>query len=301
VIGLVLGCAPVPDAAADACAGCHAEVHGAWADSAHGQGRSDVFEALLPEVRRAWGPAAAERCVGCHEPGFVAGEGVGCVACHAAVGNRGEADGALVVDPRAPLSGRAPDAPHDLAARPFLTSSALCATCHEVTGPGLLVETTGSEHAAWGGDESCADCHLDGHALAVESLLPDALALSIAAEDGAVVVTLRNVGAGHAVPTGAAWLRDLWVDLSFAPRVLEVGPRPVRGGAPVASITDADGLVGEALAPGAAVTARVPVPAGIDPATVEATAWFGRLRPAVADALGVPAPPPIAVARVRVR
>ncbi len=299
---LLLACAPPPERSADACASCHQDQHAAWGDSAHGQGRSDVFDAWLPEVRRAWGPEAADRCVSCHEPGFVEGEGVGCVACHAAVGNRGEADGALEVDLRAPIAGRpGGDAPHEVVRRPLLSSSSLCATCHEVTGPSLLVERTGSEHAAWGGSETCAGCHLRGHTFAVEPLFAEGVTLEVSTADGAVRVEVRNAGAGHAVPTGAAFLRDLWVDLSFAPRVLEIGPRPARGGVPVPLLTDADGTIGEALAPGETASVVVPLPPDVDPDTVEATLWYGRYRPELLEALRVTGPPPTAVLRARAR
>ncbi len=282
----LVACGAPPEASADGCAGCHAEVHEAWSASAHGRGPSEVFDAWLPEVEAAWGEPAAARCVGCHEPGFVAGETVGCAACHLAVGNRAERDGELVVDLGAPLAGRASLAPHDLSDRALLRASALCSTCHEVTGPGLLVETTGSEHAAWGGAETCADCHLAGHTF--DPLAGQGLAVSVEVHDRVARVTVENVAAGHAVPTGPAALRDVWVELSGVGRVLELGPRPALGDEPVALLTDADHTVGTALLPGESRTVEVPLPDGLDPASVTASVRYARVRREAAAALGLP-------------
>ncbi len=305
IVAWLVGCGAPEPRSADACGACHTAVHEAWSGSAHGAGTSEVFDAWLPEVRAVWGPEAAARCVACHEPGFVEGEEVGCAACHSAVGNRTEADGALVVDLGAPISGRATGAPHALADRPFGRSSALCATCHEVTGPGLLEERTGTEHREAGSARTCADCHLDGHTFAVEPLFAEAVAVRLAVvRDGVVRVEVENVDAGHAVPTGAAFVRDLYVDLSVggevvAPRVLEVGPRPARAGRPVPLLTDADGVLGEALQVGEVAAVEVALPVGVSASGLEATLWFGRYRRDLLEVLDVAGPPPTAVGHAR--
>ena len=77
--------------------------------------------------------------------------------------------------------------------------------------------------------------------------------------------------AGHAVPTGAAFLRRIWVDVELTdanaaalllPAVLELGARATRAGAEVPLLTDADAVVSRALAPGEARTVRVTLPTG---------------------------------------
>lgn len=283
---LLAACGPPGPAAADACAGCHADQHDAWSLSAHARGGSPILEAWRPEVRAAWGEAAEARCVACHAPGFVEGEAIGCATCHGAVGNRAERDGALVVALDRGWSGRSGDgAPHGVVDRPLLRASALCATCHEVTGPGLLVETTGSEHRAWGGPDGCADCHLRGHAF--DPLRGEGLTLAVERDGDALVVSLGNTGAGHAVPSGPAVLRDTWVDLPFAPRVLEIGPVPVAGGARVALLTEADGTAGRSLAPGEWRQVRVPIPPGTPARDLRATLWTARAREEAAAALGL--------------
>lgn len=256
---------------ADQCGSCHADQHREWRASAHAQSdTSPVFQAMLPKVEAAWGPVARAQCVACHAPAFGEDRVIGCVACHAAIGNQGEANGALVVKPAGPLSARTPThAPHQVEARSFLTSDSLCGTCHEVHGPGLLDEPTLTEfrNSPAAGGEGCLQCHgATGHELQGFSLMSRALTLS--ATNGAV--TLTNTGAGHAVPTGIAAVRDVWVDVIavdgdgrevVVERVLTLGARLTRAGAEVALMTDADHLESRALAPGE--TRRWPVPAGL--------------------------------------
>lgn len=184
VVGCLLeGCgrAPVealPLGATDAeCGGCHADQADDFSLSAHARASgSPVFTALLPRVEDAWGPAARERCEGCHAPRHVPGEdglpgeeerGIACVTCHAAVGNRGSFDGRLVVDLGAPLDGPFADPEPTLAHRSerrgFVSDAESCLTCHDVRGPELFVEPTGMEHAeaiAALDAPACASCHM---------------------------------------------------------------------------------------------------------------------------------------------
>jgi hypothetical protein len=282
------------------CATCHAEHAEQFASAAHSRSsRSPVFEALLPRVEAMWGTAARARCVGCHSPQHGTDETVTCVSCHAAVGHRGASDARLVVDLDAPIVGPWDDAdsPHATRTSGLLQSSELCSTCHEVSGPGLFVEHTGTEHLdavrATAAPE-CAACHLsrldDGpvapggidrerhdhrfvgldprwggtdaeRAQSREdsrALLDDALELRVSREGEAVVVELENVGASHAVPTGVAFLRDVWVDVELEhadgsievrERVIELGDLPMRGEVRVALPTDADHIEERRLYP----------------------------------------------------
>jgi hypothetical protein len=159
---------PLGDSAAD-CAGCHVEQHDAFARSAHARSdRSPVLAAMLPRVEESWGAGARDRCESCHAPSHSTEDSaVTCISCHAAVGNRAERDGLLVIDPRPGLAGPFDDADADGAhatrASTLLASPSLCGTCHEVTGPALFVEPTLSEHLrspAFADGEHCADCHM---------------------------------------------------------------------------------------------------------------------------------------------
>lgn len=157
------------------CAGCHEQADD-FERSAHASAAtSPVFVALLPRVEATWGALARDRCVGCHAPSHVpavelAGEtieGLACVSCHAAVGNRGSFDGRLVIDLGAPLDGPFADPEetpaHTAENRGFISDAQSCLTCHDLRGPELFVEPTGMEHAeavALLDAPSCASCHM---------------------------------------------------------------------------------------------------------------------------------------------
>lgn len=301
VLVVLVGCSRptgngLPSTASAECAGCHADHGAAFASSPHARAtRSPVFQALLPRVEASWGASARARCTSCHEPPHGDDASIGCVSCHAAVGNLGAHDARLVLDLDAPIMGpfAGAHAPHATRTSGLLTSSELCATCHEVSGPDLFVEHTGAEHAsavAATNAPACASCHVpaiaDGpvapggptrarhdhrfvgldpawggtdaeRAAASEaSRALVASALELRFVDGAL--ELENVGAAHAVPTGVAFLRDLWVDLQVThadgsvetlPRVITLGDRPMRGTTPVALPTDADRIEAHRLAP----------------------------------------------------
>ncbi|MFK7985259.1 MAG: multiheme c-type cytochrome [Sandaracinaceae bacterium] len=290
------------------CGSCHETHYDEWAASSHAtSARSPLLEAMLPDVEAAWGAFARQTCEGCHAPEHGDDEGIGCVSCHAAVGNQSPRDGQLRVDLTVPLAGPLDDPAETPAhtSRPsgFLASPQLCGTCHELTGPNLVEEPTLTEHlaspqAAMG--MGCMDCHMpetapraltdegperatrshrfvgfdppwgadretaERHAAQTRQLLDDALDLSVTRADGGVEITVHNVGAGHAVPTGATFLRDLWVDVEHdgeivAARVLQLGDQPMQADAPVALLTQADRVEVHSLAAGATRTAVVDV------------------------------------------
>lgn len=309
---------------ASSCAGCHVEEHTAWSTTAHASSAgSPVLLALLPRVEAAWGPSARARCVACHAPGFGGDDGIGCVSCHGATGNRGMVNGALVVSLDAPLAGTrvVTNEAHVVTPRGFLRTSALCGTCHEVHGPSLLDEPTHAEFTAsrFTDGDDCIACHVtangDRHALvsvdppwgagpddaaraatASTALWAKGLALSAQANGDVLEVRLENAGAGHAVPTGATHLRDVWVDVEgldangrafVVSRVLELGAKLTRDGVEVALVTDADTVTSRSLAPGEARTVRVELPAGAH--AVRAVLWARAVRPAALEALGLSA------------
>jgi hypothetical protein len=109
-------------------------------------------------------------------------------------------------------------------------------------------------------------------AKASAALLSSALVMdAIEGADHGVDVTLTN-DAGHAVPTGVAFLRGIWVDAVYTDSsgkslrtgaVLTLGAMPTKNGAPVALITDADAVNPNVLAPGASQSVHVPPPPGM--------------------------------------
>lgn len=207
------------------------------------------------------------------------------MSCHGAVGNRGEKNGALVVDVDQPLSSRAKsftNAAHEVAPRGLLTNASLCGTCHEVHGPGLFDERTLTEFRQTGGDDSCLGCHeATGHRFAgvdpawgesadvraqaderARTLWMKGLELSVVEGETDVVITVKNV-TRHAVPTGVAVLRDVWVDVETADErheVMNLRARPLRDGVEVPLITDATQVVSGALEAGATRSVTVPRP-----------------------------------------
>jgi len=266
LLGPLLGAGCQPDlgprsaqAHAGQCASCHPVQAEAFTTSRHANADgSPLFQAL-----RAESPDPAV-CDGCHVP-----EGSwSCLTCHAAAGNQRTADGLLLSDPTGPVrgpTGHEDEAPHASVLGRFLTDSALCGTCHEQEGDGAFHEQPyrrwrESEAAARG--ERCQDCHMsptpgaaaprptgpvargaDDVPLADHGfvgLQRDPLALlraGLALEATSTGVRLVN-HAGHALPDGAAFTRELWLEGRTAdgawtgevhrlhPRLLDTQGRP---------------------------------------------------------------------------
>jgi len=327
LIVLCAACSVAPTlphgADATSCGTCHARQFETWKSSAHARGTaSPVFQALLPKVEAAWGEAARQQCVSCHSPGHGGDDGVSCVSCHAATGNRGEKNGALVVDLERPLAStktQLQNDAHAVAPRGLLTSASLCGTCHEVHGPGLFDERTLSEFRSSDGEDSCLSCHgvggADGHRFAgvdpawgappseraeadvrARELWAKGLELTVEPAGQGVRVTLTNQ-ARHSVPTGVAMLRDVWVDLEVrdtkgsvlvVPRLLELRATLEREGVPVALITDATRVGSGALAPNASRSMNWSRAAGASGALeIHAVVRARAVRSDVLEALGL--------------
>lgn len=228
-LGLQQGRAPLdigtPWPRAAECGSCHAEQYADWQTSRHRVAHSNaIYEAgLIAEPRRF--------CVNCHSPlpgqvGEVlrnwawyrsqdprahappadrrpeplADEGITCVTCH-------WRDGTVLATA---VSG---DAPHPSRVAPVLDSASLCKGCHEFETPafrpdgmhftGELMQSTWTEWRAWGGDETCQDCHMPGGAHTWRGAHDrEALAASLQVRARRGSVRLRSVGVGHAHPTG---------------------------------------------------------------------------------------------------
>jgi hypothetical protein len=205
VVVALAGCGVAPVKSSD-CAGCHVEVAQRFEGSRHATAsQGPVFLAM-----RARATAQQQTfCDGCHTPGH----GVTCLDCHGAVGNestmngllrRGEVVGATTVSSRAP---------HQVEARPFLASSQLCGTCHEVHGPGAFQETPLTEWSDAGAVKTCAECHLGQHRF--EVVLAGAVELSVRRIDAQhVEVSACSLVQGHAFPSGARFAHEAWVEIA---------------------------------------------------------------------------------------
>jgi hypothetical protein len=147
----------------------------------------------------------------------LASESVGCASCHIRDGK------ILGVDP-------SPDAPHEVTVSDELSSSQACIGCHQFSWDELpfpmyntYEEWTKSPQAAV--NIQCQDCHMPPTATSNAFTTPlqsshhfsqtATQAFSIAvdlpspvltrAKDIPIHIQLRNVGAGHAIPTGNPW------------------------------------------------------------------------------------------------
>jgi hypothetical protein len=124
------------------------------------------------------------------------------------------------------------------------------------------------------------------------------LTMTRATAGGGFDVTVTNE-AGHAVPTGIAFIRGVWVDVVLTgargapvtlPSVIALGSRPTSNGEPVALVTEADAVESRVLAPGGSLTAHVDVPSSLaGPVTARATLSARAVRPEVLSALGLDA------------
>ncbi len=236
---------PAPFGSPDTCLPCHAQVVDEWADSMHAQAFLD------PQVRAPdqSDNFAKQECLPCHAPapifqfGIEEGtrtvarverraDGVDCLSCHALP------DGGVAAT-RTGLA--APCAPQ---LREELSTQRMCYACHNQHG--THDEWRASPAAAAGSD--CLSCHMPGVTRAgAEAGAPRAgashrflggrdrdyalagLALehALVDEGRTLVVTLRNVFAGHNLPTDTRnRALDLVVTLYDARGAALPPPRP---------------------------------------------------------------------------
>jgi hypothetical protein len=195
------------------CAACHAAIAQEWARSRHAVAWTNwTFQREYSARPQAW-------CVNCHAPlatqqlaldGPRAAQGVDCAACHVR-------RGALVA------RARRPGSPHATVVDPELGSAAFCADCHQFTFPVLdpatdaalrmtahpMQDTVAQFRAGPFAREpaGCLACHGSehGHQFAGahdRGMLEAALQVQWCRAGAELRATVRNVGAGHAVPTG---------------------------------------------------------------------------------------------------
>ena len=209
------------------CAACHAEVAAEWAQSTHHTAYTDAFFQKAYKIE----PEAA--CRNCHAP--LAGattateaEGIGCATCHVRAG-------AIVAN----FGPEPAFASHPIARDAALGAAEYCAGCHQFGFLALtrnhrprfetafLQQTTYNE---WqmvppgAPRQTCNACHMPPVARATGKIgrkhvfagrTPEMLAKSVAVTAATAVTgkelrvtfTLRNTGAGHAVPTGDLYRR----------------------------------------------------------------------------------------------
>jgi hypothetical protein len=228
---LFAGCDPLEGAPSigeleASCAGCHPAQAEQHALSRHAAAEaSPVFRALRDR-------ADTDFCDACHRP-------IGCIDCHAAVGNEAVKNGLMLWNEEGPVrgpTGVAPGAPHATRRSEYLTSSDLCGTCHQVEGPAGFAETPYTHwlHSpAAARKQTCSDCHTTHRR-------------TVPYGEGARLVlgeTLRidHSEGGHHFPDGASFLRG--VDVVLFDEGVEVDRVPLHaelddGSRPVVLPTD---------------------------------------------------------------
>ncbi len=251
---LAIGCggsAVVSTASNDSCAGCHPAQAEEFSLSAHARAAtSSVFVALREQSISDLGEDIASFCNTCHQPEGGTPEGLGCLSCHAAIGNMEAQNGQLIRVFEGTILARRHDSPttssgiHKLVRNGFLGSSELCGTCHQIDGPAGFKESPlthflASPATAEGTE--CSDCHFGAEpgqpeerelrAVALEGSreVPRAnhQTIGLGGPQAKVISLLRQAlrferegetiylvagSVGHHVPDGASFLRRLWVE-----------------------------------------------------------------------------------------
>lgn len=225
---------------AQSCNACHWSAHDQWADTPHASAwHASSYQAAL---QRAGNTTA---CSQCHlpltnqhaqiatsyidedlsRPVFVdnpawdptlMAEGVGCAACHVR--------GNTILGVR-----EAPGAPHPVTPSAELTSSTMCATCHQLSWPGgdrPFYDTYGEwERSAYAkAGVSCQDCHMPpvaapvaaskfagqaSHSFTADTARAVSALVSLSGhhiqrgEPMTIDLRLQNTGSGHHFPTGS--------------------------------------------------------------------------------------------------
>lgn len=321
--------------AASRCGDCHDKMLGEWQGSAHA--RSVSSPAFTATRAAADDPGSCDRChqpLARHAaPPSVSREGVTCDVCHTAravaVG-AGSAELELEVGQPVkygPFCELADHYFHRMGCSPLHRKSELCAGCHhlarEATDGGALIpiytsyqEWRSTRYARRG--VQCQDCHMPSvrapiaeggaahdrigdHRLAVPG--GSGLALEATARaDGdaiAVVVTVRNRGAGHHLPTDspdrrlvvravavdAAGGEGTAAEASFGRLLLDGAGRPAPHTSAVRAGEDTR------IAAGASATRTLRLPSAPTEGSIRVELAGRALDPAIAAAIGVPAPP----------
>lgn len=231
----------------ESCAPCHGVVVAEWKTSMHARSHHEkdpIYGTMRTKRMQVQGEQIAEQCNQCHIPRAVetsetsvAFQSVSCSTCHAVSAH----------DPSQGMGARAFTwsedtllGPNDLApgaspvhgtgpAPSWMTDGrSLCLTCHDATSTptGAAACTTGPEHTALQGDETCTSCHMptvEGPSGALSrhtshashaflgphhawyhddaSFMATAVDLGVSRDGEGITVTLDN-RAGHAFPTG---------------------------------------------------------------------------------------------------
>jgi len=208
------------------CATCHASEARQWRRSLHARSMEDpLYLAMRGWARADLGGQAPKMCSNCHSVALAGGAGrtpsVNCVSCHRGAGvSPGPAGWRVEPGPQVAASRPTASSPHPVVVNPRLASGELCLVCHgELHNPrGVPICTTGQEAGPPGSRPGCTTCHMPfaSHVFPGSSarLLSQAASLAIELNGRQAVVTVVNLGTGHALPTGSI-LRRVRLEVFF--------------------------------------------------------------------------------------
>ncbi len=219
---------------AQTCRECHEEIVMQWEKSVHANAtpeRDPLFAGMYDWAVKDSKGKLKKKCIVCHSPlSAVFGsilpqepynrEGVTCQFCHGAAAIKGfhsARDIQVELDTVYSYQPEKDNDAHPAAHREYYRKSDLCLPCHaSMTSPRRLeVCATGSEwrdHFDRHG-KSCQDCHMPEKDGVPSHLFPGThrgellkgavkMEVEYNGKDETLGITLTNVGAGHALPTG---------------------------------------------------------------------------------------------------
>jgi hypothetical protein len=236
---------PTPGASTKACGNCHQQAFAHWQNSAHQKSASGlILQNMLAQPtgnQNSWHllathPEGAAACIACHAPGQSSLNaelplqgplsGTHCDLCHKvkalASGTPGLTHGRDLFEFARPATSQRPvvigplvdSTRENVAYSSLFKKSQICSPCHEGTVLGAKVYTSFSEWQAWGGSQTCQDCHMpaisprEHHHEMSASLARQTGGLrarwSTEKSPNALIVHLDiwAEGLGHALPTG---------------------------------------------------------------------------------------------------
>jgi hypothetical protein len=219
---------------ANECGECHQEIYQEWQLSMHARATSlkdPLFNGMYQLAIKETEGKLKTKCVVCHSPMSTVintidmdhnfnQEGVTCQFCHATThinGYQSAKNMELELDTVYSHHSDPDNSAHPSARREFFNKSDLCLPCHAVmkNPKDIDVCATGAEWKTFyeTTQKTCQDCHMPSlngyksHLFAGThrtNLLNNSIEMNLSHVDSSrqLIITLTNIGAGHAIPTG---------------------------------------------------------------------------------------------------
>jgi len=219
---------------ASKCGECHQEIFEEWQSSMHARATSlkdPLFNGMYQLAIKETEGKLKSKCVVCHSPMSAVfhtismeeefnQEGITCQFCHSTThinGYQSAKNMELELDTVYSDNPDPENSAHPSVHREFFNNSELCLPCHAImkNPKDLEVCATGAEWKAYYETtrKNCQDCHMPipngnkSHLFAgthQNDLLKNSVEMNLSHSDSLreFTITLTNIGAGHAIPTG---------------------------------------------------------------------------------------------------